>query len=918
MNPNFNIWYTSDEVRDYHPIVEWSLNKAIDALHLQDIYTVIHHYNIPGSSTIPDFALIDNSSKRVVFVVEVKRNKAEVESQRYWNQARGYVRDLKFKWKPNSPLYYCVTNIEELLFFCEREAPISSCLLIGNPYKHTDFDPELQKSKVSADQLTNSFKSIIEQIHRNATPVWVNNWNPLVHSFMANYLSLAGKVNLDSEQAKEISLYELLRLLFYGYLREYYLLNGHSNASYFSDLIRSTSSSSQFGNLLKGYFDKVLQLDFRQIFSEYPLNEIHLINSSKEIIEDFKDFVVSLEKYIKEAVKENSSPPYFFNLLSSEIYEREELHNKGKVMTDPELATLLVEMTLSGNEKNIIDPGCGDGSLLSASYDKLMSSLNLSSGKNHQELINRLHGREIDPFLSQLASFRLLAKNFESVNPSTYLDITPEDIFEKLEKTHYDAVVMNPPFLRNDDSNAPITNKEQMIESIKKAELDCFVEDAKQPNLLYYFVNYAWHYLKNEGHLGAILMTKVLNNQDGTPFKKFIKDKVDYIVQYPRSYFPEFKVTTCIIVCTKRERSKNVIKFVNIKNPSVLEDINSFGNEIKAINSNEINPNYSVKLVNSNDIKSSDNWRLFLIDPEDKFNKFNNHPLLSEITSFFKEIKRGQSDNSGGTNFIYYESIQNPLADYTEGLSESAITQGLKNNRSKRYLELTKEDLYQEKAIKIPKDYAELLDLDVIEDPKLKVYLQKGRDHYGEKKWKKIVSEAYRSRVNATLIIPRADRKKHTVYLNNSGKEIVISSNFTYLSSPIQNKFGKLKEKTALAFIEAYLVSSFGQIQFEVQSNNQEGMRKFEKRSALKLKVIDPSRLSESEINTVIERFNVLNSANCEFLGLEISDSPRKELDLSIANILFTHDPQDYGSTEDLYNDVKRFLFDLVEGRSTQ
>ena len=916
MKPNFNIWYTSDEVKDYHPIVEWCLQNALNILQLDNVYSVAHHYEIPGSTTIPDFAIVDKNSERVVFIIEVKKSKSEVESQRYWNQTRGYVRDLKFKWKPNTPLYYCITNIEELLLFCERDAPISNCLLKGNPYEHDGFDADSHNAEQSSEKLTASFVKIIELVHQQQSPDWVNNWDPLVKSFIANYMSLANKVSLDSDEAKEISLYELLRLLFYAYLREYYLLNSHSNSAYFSNLIKTVTSGNKFGTLLQGYYDRVLQLDFKQIFSEYPLNSIQLIKDDAEVVENFKNFIISLERYIKLAIKENSSPPYLFSLLSSEIYEREELHNKGKVMTDSELATLLAEFTLSGNEQSVIDPGCGDGSLLSAAYDRLMSFQNLSPKQNHQELVGILHGREIDPFLSQLATFRILAKNFESVSPSVELDILASDIFRTLEPSKYDAVLINPPFLRNDDQNAPITNKGLMLDSINKSGIRNFVEESKQPNLLYYFLNYSWHYLKPNGRLGAILMTKVLNNQDGIPFKRFIRDKVELVIQYPSDYFPEFKVTTCIIICNKEVASGD-IKFVNVKNTAILENISDFSNEIKKSAKNHINPNYSVKFVNRNEIKDSDNWRLFLIDPEDRFSKLNSNSLLVDIQSLFSQIKRGQADNSGGTNTIFFESNKNPLLHLSKSLSKDNVIPGLKNNRNRRNFELKSTDLFIEKAVKIPSVYAASLDISSVEDGALKTYLESGKEHYGVNKWKRIISEAHRSTVDAKIIIPRADRTKHSIYLNNTGEEITISSNFIYLAFPIKQNYGNRNENDILKCITAYLLSSFGQIQFEILSNNQEGMRKFEKHAALKLKVIDPKKLSDSEIEEITSIFDQLKNKNTVFSGLEITNSPRSELDLVIAKTLFTHDHQDYKSFTDLLNEVKGFLFDLVEGRGS-
>ena len=78
-----NLWYNSDEVADFHPLVEKALNDALVNVGYNNIAEVIHHPAIPNSTIIPDFAKKLKGSQRYVFIVEVKRTQRDVESQRY-------------------------------------------------------------------------------------------------------------------------------------------------------------------------------------------------------------------------------------------------------------------------------------------------------------------------------------------------------------------------------------------------------------------------------------------------------------------------------------------------------------------------------------------------------------------------------------------------------------------------------------------------------------------------------------------------------------------------------------------------------------------------------------------------------------------------------------------------------------------
>src|SRR5690606_28702035 len=233
-------------------------------------------------------------------------------------------------------------------------------------------------------------------------------------------------------------------------------------------------------------------------------------------------------------------------------------------------------------------------------------SLSNTVTKSHNQLLNQINGIEIDPFLAQLATFRLVSKNLSGVDSSTNANIITGNTFNNPNIAGYDVLLMNPPFLRNDNPDAPITiaDKALMNNAINSNGQTNFVTLASQPNLYFYFVNYSWHYLNSQGRAGLILMATFLNNKDGEFLKQFLLDKVESIILYPRNYFEDFKVTTVIVVLSKQPSTN--IKFLRVINSDLL----SRPNDIKALLSNSANTvvtsDYSLKITDRK-INSSDN-----------------------------------------------------------------------------------------------------------------------------------------------------------------------------------------------------------------------------------------------------------------------------------------------------------------------
>lgn len=907
------LWYNDDEVADFHPLVEGVLQLILRESGFETEYEVKHHPSLPGSTKIPDFAIIKRRSQRTVFILEVKRTERDVDSQRHWNQTRGYVRDLTSGWEPGHR-YFAVTNIEKTISFADRDGPDIACILSGNPIEAGHFDPTTHEADDVIESFRAQIKALVVDAVTNNSPEWSDAWSPIVGSFVTNLKSsISSLLDHESEElSKEIGTYELLRIFFYHFIGSFYTHEHSTNARYFRGGRINNNYNATY-NEMRNNYARVLELDFKQIFSESPLEEARITPDRLNIILNYiNNFTETLMEYIDEAIKQNHSPEYFFDLITDHIYEHNELHNAGKVMSDTELAGLLAELTIESSDNNIIDPGSGDGALLDAAYDKL-KRLKSGTSFSHQNILNQLSGIEIDPFLTQLSTFRLVMKSPHEVTEETEAGIVSGDIFNNQRPGLYDVVLMNPPFLRNEESINSLSGPSavEMVRAIRSTSIEPFVLNASQPNLYFYFLNYAAHYLKDNGKMGIILMSKFMNNKDAVCLKEFLLDKVESVITYPKNFFKGFRVTTSIVILSNNASSDSV-KFLNIRseslisNPEKVKDLLSNNNTI-------IEPLYSLRVVNRNNLNPEDNWRVYLIDPEDRYGRLTQSDAFANLSDLFNEVKRGGAGNSGGSDLIF--PSRTSQLEIVQNTPEEYLCYGLRNNRlrTKSFI-LDSSALKEQPALHFPSSYDTGYDYGYnseLNDPFFEQVYKDASVNY--EKWPAILNQTISSRINSQIIIPRADREKHVVYYNSTDRPIVLSTNFFSVSG--FHSESSVEQSKQIKFISAYLISSFSQIQFELLSNDQEGMRKLEGFMINKLRVINPAKFSEAIIDEVVKEFEQLSNNNVTFSGLEGITSPREQLDLAIARALISIGMSKFTDPEKLMRFAQVFLAELVEGR---
>jgi hypothetical protein len=141
---------------------------------------------------------------------------------------------------------------------------------------------------------------------------------------------------------------------------------------------------------------------------------------------------------------------------------------------------------------------------------------------------------------------------------------------------------------------------------------------------------------------------------------------------------------------------------------------------------------------------------------------------------------------------------------------------------------------------------------------------------------------------------------------------MLLSTNFFALTEcNVYEVHGRDK---SIKFIAAFLLSSFGQLQFEIHGNSQEGSRKIEKRNIEKIQAPNPNSLSPTQIDNVLKAYHSLDDLDVDFLGNE-DINLRNDLDNAVSQVIFMENNLGFNNANELMKHFQKFLKELVENR---
>ena len=942
-----SITYADDEVKVFHKYVEVVLNDFLRENGLESSYRILHH---PGGvvGTVPDFVISDLPSGKWAYVIEVKRSPGSVGSIRSWSQARGYVTDNRdVCWLSTSKPYFLVTNIELTIFFCEHSGtPTQYCLLQDGEKHCSKFGNDATKTllKFKTNILPKIFKQLVDQ-----DETYANNMKAILDSLVGLQSELSNHVlnkklvkiehdpqsfgfadaekyseKFDSWQtsslfdssknpaqrfAREVARDCLLRIFTYEYSREFFKVIG-------THVLRpiTHSSRSNLASSIQLSFDDLERVDFKQIIKS------RLIDFVPENVDDtvfsiLDKFINTLQLKIADAIKESGTVTHFTNMVvgNEDLYPWAEVNGEGKIMTDPDIADLVVHLcfalTPEHPPQSILDPCVGTGNLLNSCYDRIKSD---HQEYTHDRILSYLHGCENDMFLGKLGILSLIMRSPKEISSQTSVDITLQDFFEicgSHSKMH-DMVIMNPPFLREDNKVSKL-QKRQIEEKIEKSFGEqTFTWERGHPNLFFYFVEAATKALKENGICGSFIMSTWLSTQAGVSLKRFFLEnfEIKYVVICPNNYFEQRMVAPCIVV-GKRSSNPNpdsTVKFVRIFSQIFfLSNYDQLTAQESMLDGDVI-----VRSMKQKDIRPDDNWEKIVLALPNYYDLLYSSSKFALLGTVFSRVKRGELANEGNGSPFFFPWSNRRARKKIQSIDsiESKFKKfGLEHSKAPDHYILTSGDLAKEQCLAVHKTTS------ISSHCGLASFLSE---------FDKVYSKPQRWNIDdmehdAQIIIPRSSRKVHSIFVNPywDKREVYLSTNFVGLHGCNISVNG-VTPGEIVDFVAGYLNSSFGQTMFEINSQNRVGLRKIEARPMKTTISVPASDLNEcvEDVRNVVNKFHRLDYG---LTGMEDNQS-RFELDLAVANVLWVIEPRfnDFvSSPEDLANKSRDSLRELVRDR---
>lgn len=210
----------------------------------------------------------------------------------------------------------------------------------------------------------------------------------------------------------------------------------------------------------------------------------------------------------------------------------------GQVFTSPEVAKVMIQELMSGQTTGVVLDPCAGKNIFFKTIDQLYPSL-----KDHLLKV----GLEVDPRFFQEQSYK-------TTNTLVY----NRSFFELLGLGVFDFVVMNPPYVRQEELAISQVNSKQRIISTLSTEYNNYLQ--KTYNLYVFFFIKAHQVLKEGGRLVGICYDSWLNTKFGDKFKDFLVNhfQVDQVLHFEHRAFIDAEVGATVLTLTKKSGGQEI------------------------------------------------------------------------------------------------------------------------------------------------------------------------------------------------------------------------------------------------------------------------------------------------------------------------------------------------------------------------
>lgn len=412
--------------------------------------------------------------------------------------------------------------------------------------------------------------------------------------------------NLDDMNTKialQFSLLLINKIMFYNVVKDRYHTIIPQNYKLFGlpeelpkiEIPESIEHGGIVSQILKGYFNYILKIDYETVFLTEFMDNIELPDEAVPLL---RAVVEELDKYNFSTIEYEIIGNIFQSLIPEE-----DRHILGQYFTRSDVVDLIVGGAVRYPDAKVLDPACGAGTFLVRTYSR---ERYLGSNAKHQEMLKRFWGCDIAEFPAHLATINLAIRDLSETE--NYPIIARTDFFKVVPNTPisqssfvarginaeerkkamplFDAVVTNPPYTRQEEMEEKTAEgyKKSIVELIEK---ETGIKPGLQSSIYSFFFFHGYAFLRNRGRMGLIVSNSWLDVRYGKFLQEFFLKNFKIIAimeSKVERWFTEADVNTSIIIlekCTgknfEEERNRNKITFVQFRKtlPEVLSNFDS-------------------------------------------------------------------------------------------------------------------------------------------------------------------------------------------------------------------------------------------------------------------------------------------------------------------------------------------------------
>jgi len=286
------------------------------------------------------------------------------------------------------------------------------------------------------------------------------------------------------------------------------------------------------------------------------------------------------------------------------IFERlispEERHKFGQFYTKVEVVDLINGFCMNKGDENILDPACGGGTFLVRAYARKQE---VDHARKHEDLLKDIYGIDISDFATHLTTINLATRdlkpeeNYPQVARANFFDVPSGEVFLTLP-THIrarglgkaqhrdvtipplDAVISNPPYLRQEDIRKSKKKDKRGPEPGTKEYYQRLVYEESgarlsgRSDIHCYFWPHAASFLKDDGYLCFLTSSQWLNVEYGFRLQEWILNNFEIIAileSITEPWFVGARVATAVTILRRQPDEKgrmdNTVRFIQLRRP---------------------------------------------------------------------------------------------------------------------------------------------------------------------------------------------------------------------------------------------------------------------------------------------------------------------------------------------------------------